>query len=80
MQLSLFVNYNLGAHSFIVQPAPNSKILLNLKDIEQMVFVTDIHILVCMRFVNHRNKQEEKKLWRVFDVQDGTLVIQNETA
>ena len=40
-----------------------------------MVFVTNQHILACFVYKNHESKVKEKiKVWKVFNVREGTLV------
>lgn len=55
LQLSLYVNYNIGAYSFIVQPSPCSKQLLRLQDVDQMIFITNDHIFVSLNYINHQS-------------------------
>ena len=50
---------------------------LSSKDVNQMVFVTNEHILASMNFYLH-DKKENHKIWNIFNIKNGTLVPQKE--
>lgn len=41
-----------------------------------MVFVSNVHILVCILNDNQMSRLISQKIWKVFNVKDGTLVDQ----
>ena len=80
--IALYVNYNMGAFNFIVTPAPCSRYLaltkiLSSSELKQMVFVTNEHILAKFKGKNYKKGDETVTLWRIFNVKDGTLTLQN---